>query len=388
MRPWPRAATRLPDTRQRRSPGAARRLLAAAAAAALAGVAIVPAAPHVRAQAPDAGLQTIVDEALAGMPASTGIYVEHLTSGRSAGVRAGQAFSPASITKLPYMVRAVQMAGRGELDLSRRITLTRAHLRHGTGVLQFHDAGLAPTLGDLVTEMIITSDNTATDLVVDAIGGVPAVNAWLAASGYPETQSFGRPDAYRRALLTLLDPALSGTTAEEVTGLLHTMDGSPLAALYTPLFSGPKARWVTIVTDPANRRRFGEERDRRTSSEPAFWLGTTTPAATARLLEAIERCTMTTPAGCERMRQTLRRQQLGARRLPHYLDVPVGHKTGDGGRISNDAGLIYAASGPIVVAFFASAVTEPMATFEDRIGQLGRRLVEHLDRRGAAPVAH
>lgn len=78
------------------------------------------------------------------------------------------------------------------------------------------------------------------------------------------------------------------------------------------------------------------------------------------------------------MRQTLRRRQLGTRRLPHYLDVPVGHKTGDGGRIANDVGIIYGRSGPIVVAFFASGVTEPMAVFEDRIGRLGQRLAAHL----------
>ncbi len=353
------------------------------------GMALAGAWPlRSQAQAPDGDLAALLTSALAEMPATTGVYVTHLPSGRAAGVRADQAFSPASITKLPYLVRAMQMAGRGELDLSRRTTLTRAHLRHGTGVLQSHDLGLAPTLGDLVTEMIITSDNTATDLVVEAIGGVDAVNAWLKAAGFPETRSFGRPDAYRRALLSLIDPAFAALTAEEVTGLLYTMDGNPLAAHYTPLFAGARARWVAIVTDPANRRRFAEERDRRTSGDRAFWLGTTTPAATARLLEAIERCTLTTAAGCERMRQTLRRQQLGTRRLPHYLDVPVGHKTGDGGRLASDAGIIYAKSGPIVVAFFANAVTEPMGRFEDRIGRLGQRLVAHFDRVAPAPVAH
>ena len=64
--------------------------------------------------------------------------------------------------------------------------------------------------------------------------------------------------------------------------------------------------------------------------------------------------------------------------MPHYLDVPVGHKTGDGGRIANDVGIIYGRSGPIVVTFFASGVTEPMAVFEDRIGRLGQRLVAHV----------
>jgi len=376
----PRPARRPARLPRAVSAGAALVAVAALAAATGTGQGVTPPA--------DAGLSALLISALGEMPATTGAVVAHLPSGRSAAVRGDHAFSPASVSKLPYLVRAIQMAERGELDLARRTTLTRAHLRHGTGILQHHDPGLAPTLGDLVTEMIITSDNTATDLVVDAIGGVDAVNAWLVASGYADTQSFGRPDAYRRALLTLLDPAFATLTAEETTGLLYTMDGSPLGARYLPIFSGAKARWVQVVTDPANRRRFAEERDRRTSVDRAFWLGVTTPAATARLLEAIERCTLTTPAGCERMRQTLRRQQLGTRRLPHYLAVPVGHKTGDGGRIANDVGIIYGRSGPIVVAFFASGVTEPMAAFVDRIGRLGERLVAHLDQRPPAPVAH
>ena len=217
-------------------------------------------------QSSDRELEGLLASALAGMPATTGVAVTHLASGRSAAVRGDQAFSPASVSKLPYLVRAIQLAERGELDLTRRTTLTRAHLRHGTGILQYHDAGLAPTLGDLVTEMVITSDNTATDLVVDAIGGVDAVNTWLTASGFAETQSFGRPDAYRRALLTLLDPAFATLTAEETTGLLYTRDGNPLAARYLPIFSGAKARWLGVVTDPANRRRFAEAASSPSSS--------------------------------------------------------------------------------------------------------------------------
>ena len=69
------------------------------------------------------------------------------------------------------------------------------------------------------------------------------------------------------------------------------------------------------------------------------------------------------------------------RRLPHFIDVPVGHKTGDGGTIANDVGIIYARSGPIVVAFFASSVTGPYGAAEDRIGRLAQPLVAYFDGR-------
>ena len=79
------------------------------------------------------------------------------------------------------------------------------------------------------------------------------------------------------------------------------------------------------------------------------------------------------------MRTALRRQQAGARRLPHFLDVPVAHKTGDSAVIANDVGMVYGRSGTIVIAFFANSVTGTYAEAEDRIGQVARLIVEYFD---------
>ena len=73
------------------------------------------------------------------------------------------------------------------------------------GVFQFADLGLAPTLRDLIQQMIITSDNTATDVMTTKIGGVEALNAWLAQSGYT-MRLMNRGWEYRRKLLARLDP--------------------------------------------------------------------------------------------------------------------------------------------------------------------------------------
>ena len=64
------------------------------------------------------------------------------------------------------------------------MTIGRAELRDGSGVFQFVDPGLAPTLRDLIQQMVITSDNTATDVMATRVGGVDALNVWLAESGY------------------------------------------------------------------------------------------------------------------------------------------------------------------------------------------------------------
>ena len=79
-------------------------------------------------------------------------------------------------------------------------------LRDGSGVLQYHDLGLTPTYRDLLTEMVITSDNTATDLMVQKIGGVDAINSWLTSAGVTHTRMVGRNHDYRKKLLTLINP--------------------------------------------------------------------------------------------------------------------------------------------------------------------------------------
>ena len=168
-------------------------------------------------------------------------------------------------------------------------------------------------------------------------------------------------------------------TPEETTALQYASQDNPLFGLFQPLFAGERAKWVDVVRDQANRKRLAASRDKLTVEDRAYWLGDMNPRETGRLLEAIERGTIASKESCEGMRTALRRQQAGARRLPHFLDVPVAHKTGDSAVIANDAGIVYGHSGTIVIAFFANGVTGTYAEAEDRIGQLARLIVEYFD---------
>jgi beta-lactamase class A len=336
---------------------------------------------------PPSGLTRLLETELARFPAKTGVYVKHLGTGEEAAVRGEESFSSASVIKLAIMLRAFQLADAGTLDLGERVEIRREHLRDGSGILQFHDLGATPTWRDLVTEMVITSDNTATDRLVQRIGGVAALNTWLAASGFTRTRMVGRGHEYRQKLLTLIDPAFAALTPEETTGLQYASQDSALFALYTDLFTGPRARWVETVRDPANRRRLSELRGRLTVEDRAYWLGDMTPRETGRLLEAIERATLTSSASAAAMKTIMSRQQAGSRRLPHFLDVPVAHKTGDSAVIANDVGLVSARSGPIVVSFFANGITGSYGEAEDRIGHIARAIVGYFDGVPAAPPA-
>ncbi len=316
---------------------------------------------------------------LARFPARAGVYVKHLTTGEEAAVNADDAFSSASVIKLTIMVRAFQLVDQRKLNLEERVAIHRADLRDGTGVLQFHDLGQTPTIKDLITEMVITSDNTATDMMVMKIGGVDSLNAWLKASGFSHLSMVARGHVYRRKLLALVNPEFETLTAEETTGLQYAMQDNPLFELYAPLFTAERAKWVAMVRDPVNRRIIANGRNTLSVQNHDYWLGDMNPRETGRLLEAIERGTMTSAASTATMRTIMSRQQLGVRRIPHFLDVPVSHKTGDSPVIANDVGMVYARRGTIIVAFFANGITGPLAETEDMLGHTARRIVDYFD---------
>ncbi len=331
-------------------------------------------------------LAAAIEAELGQIPANTGLYLKHLKTGEEVAVRADVSFNSQSVIKIPIMVRAFQLAEQGKLSLDERVTIGRAELRDGSGVFQFADLGLNPTLRDLIQQMIITSDNTATDVMATKVGGVPALNAWLAESGY-KMRKINRGWEYRRKLLARLDPRFRDLTAEETTGLQYAAGDNPLFAHYRSLFTGERAKWLDVVRDPENRRRRAADTARLMVEDRNIWLGDMTARDIGRMLEAIERETIVSPASAAVMRTFMRRQLAGSRRLPHFIDVPVAHKTGDAGNIANDVGIIYSRSGPIVVAVMVTGIKGSLGEAEDRIGRLAQLIVNHFDPAQGPPVA-
>lgn len=290
-------------------------------------VAVSAAAPFAQ---PAAGLQKILDAHAAEFPGRAGIWVKHLTTGEEGVIRGDETFNSASVIKIPVLVIAFQMAERGAINLDERIEIRKEDIRGGSGVFRYHDIGLRPTLRDVLLQMVITSDNTATDLAIAKVGGVARVNAWLKENNY---------EAMR----------LVQTTGD-------------LFAKYNALA-------------PA------DDRNGKTNSDHAFWLGEITPRATGRMIEAIEKKTIASAASCEAMLRMMRAQLAGQRRLNHFISVPVAHKTGDFAPVlANDVGVIYARSGPIVVSFLGNAIRGNYGEAEDKIGRAAQAIVEYFDK--------
>jgi beta-lactamase class A len=127
-----------------------------------------------------------------------GVAARHLESGLSYERNATESFESASVIKIAILTEAMARVREGKVSLSDRWTLTEDAKADGSGTLLMLDAGLNPTMSDLITLMIGPSDNTAADAWIDRLG-IEAINARMASMGFPHIQLLGRIPALSRA---------------------------------------------------------------------------------------------------------------------------------------------------------------------------------------------
>lgn len=101
---------------------------------------------------------------------------KNLATGEEILLNADQIYGTASVIKLPVLIEVFRRANEGELSLEERLEIREGDIVRGSGVLKELTPGLQPTIYDLATLMIIVSDNTATNMLIDRVGGVGAIN--------------------------------------------------------------------------------------------------------------------------------------------------------------------------------------------------------------------
>lgn len=126
-----------------------------------------------------------------GYAGEVGVLVTDLSGRELCALNPGRVFPAASTIKVPLLVLALQEAQAGRLDLRERVTVREEDRAGGSGILHEFGPGLTPTWEDLLTLMIVVSDNTATNLLIDRLG-VERVNGWLDGLGLGGTRLVGK----------------------------------------------------------------------------------------------------------------------------------------------------------------------------------------------------
>src|ERR1700687_379718 len=161
------------------------------------------------------------------------VAVKHLTTGASYALNADEVMPTASLIKLAVMAEVYQQAEDGKVKLSDTLTLHKEDKVQGSGILtdHFSDGATFP-LRDAVRLMIVFSDNTATNLILDKIG-IASTGKRMKEWGFPNTMIHAK---VFKGSTTSIDPdrtkryGLGSTTANEMIGLLEKIQTGKLVS--------------------------------------------------------------------------------------------------------------------------------------------------------------
>jgi beta-lactamase class A len=238
-----------------------------------------------------------VRAAIAAFQGTVRLYARNLDTGDQYGIGENEKVRTASTIKLPIMAAVFRAVAAGRANWDETLTLREDDKVSGSGVLREFSNGLKLPLRDVVRMMIVVSDNTATNMVIERITA-DAVNAEMDRYGLTATRCM-----------------------RKVLG-----DGN---ALKEP--SGFSAAGKL----PENRR---------------YGLGSTTPKEMVTLLEKLDRGEVISQAASREMIAILKRQQYKDGIGRHLDDEWVASKSGALDALRSDVALVYGPKGRVAIA--------------------------------------
>jgi beta-lactamase class A len=234
------------------------------------------------------------------------LFAENLKTHETVAISPDTPVQTASVIKLAILYEALEQVRSGKAHFDDKIVLAKADQVQGSGVLLFFDAPLSLTLKDVLTMMIVMSDNSATNLVIDHLG-LENIDARITKLGLKDTYLYKK--------------------------------------VFMPVPAG--------VVMPADQKKFG--------------LGKTTAREMAMVMTKIARCELAEPGGqtqaddaklCQVALKMLH-VQFYRSAIPRYLDgMPgatsdsIANKTGSLDAVRNDVAAISTKNGMVVISVF------------------------------------
>lgn len=117
------------------------------------------------------------------------LAAKNLKTGETIEIGADEKVQTASVIKLPILIETFYQVKEKQVSLDSYVILDKENRVQGSGILQDLSDGLILTLQDTATLMIVLSDNTATNLVIDSVG-IDNVNARMRKLGARNTKLF------------------------------------------------------------------------------------------------------------------------------------------------------------------------------------------------------
>lgn len=259
------------------------------------------------------------------------LYAKNLDTGREFGLKADDAVRTASTIKLPILCGVAAEVAAGRASWDEKLTIRAADKVTGSGVLTELADGTALPLRDLTNLMIVVSDNTATNIVLERVPG-DTINAFLDTLGLTRTR-----------------------TLRKIRG-----DGTALKA---------PSGWSAAGKLPEHQR---------------FGIGVSTPREMVRLLELLEQGKVVNAEASAHIVAVLKRQQFKDGIGRHAEGIEVGSKSGALDALRSDVGIAYTKGGRIAMAITVDGMPKTDYSPDNAgnllIWQLSSALMEGLAR--------
>jgi beta-lactamase class A len=269
----------------------------------------------------ESGVMSAIQDFTTQTEGIVGVAAKHLETGKRVSHNAETVFFTASTLKVPLLVELYRQVDAGIIDVNQRVDLTDALRVPGSGVLKELSVGLRPTVHDLAMLMIIISDNSATDILYNRVGG-DNINNTMQRLGLSHTHI---PMTCRELLYSI--------TGLDVENPAHTYQ---------------------LASDRLKKREFVLEGDGFSEDKSDV----SSPNDMCRLLELIYDGDILSHQSREAVLDILKRQQLSTV-IPHALPsgTVVAHKTGSYQSVRCDVGIVFSSAGPYTVAIMAKQMT-------------------------------
>ncbi len=292
----------------------------------------------------DSALEAQFAAIAAGHKGQLTVFATNLKNGRTAALHADTPVQTASVIKLAILLDAAEEMRAGRAHLEEKLVLTPDNQAPGSGVLNDLDTPLTLTLRDVLTLMVVLSDNTATNMAIDRFG-------------------------------------------------LEKIDATILAA-------GLKQTWLY-------KKVFRPATGPMPEDQPKFGLGKTTAREMASIMERLVECRLDLSGGPAKPQDgpicgamlTMLRQQQDRDGLPRYLETldtseagsAIGNKTGALDAVRNDVAVMATKAGPIVIAAFTQQNQDQRWTGDNQaektLGRVGAAVVQAWSPSGLDPTA-
>lgn len=168
-------------------------------------------------------LKTKVQNLIAQYPKlQAEVFIVDLDQKNYLSLQSAESISAASTIKLPVLIAFFQDVDAGKIDLQEKLTMTKELKAGGSGGMQYQETGRKYSALYTANQMMVTSDNTATNMIIHRLGGQEKLNQRFAEWGLNVTK-------LRNPL-----PDLTGTnttSAEELGKLLIKIERGELVSL-------------------------------------------------------------------------------------------------------------------------------------------------------------